>query len=246
MINIVGDTHTHTIACGHAMGTLTENAIYAKKHGLRFVAITEHSGNLPAAPIFWFFPNMLWHVPRVVEDVVVLRGAEVNIVNVNGEVDFPEDLMKSLDIIIASVHFSEVFEHGAYGVEDYTNMYCKVAENPLVDVIGHCGDPRFEYDFERIIQAFKKYDKIVEINAASPKSRKGGEEKDREIVRLCKRYGVKVTLASDAHAPQSVGMVQNCIKLLEEEDFPEELIVNANYERFRQEMFRRRGYLLPE
>lgn len=245
-MKIAGDTHTHTIACGHATGTLMENAICARRRGLRFVAITEHSGGLPGAPMIWWFNNLMWHVPAEVEGVTLLKGVEANIVNVDGKLDFPEDVMQRLELVVASVHFREVFEHGDYTADDYTEMYCRVAENPLVDIIGHCGDPRFEYDFERIVRAFKENDKIVEINNASPKSRKGGEEKDRRIIQLCKEMGVKITLASDAHAAQSVGVLDYSIRLAEEVDYPEELIVNADYERFRAEMQSRRGLVLPE
>ena len=240
-MQIVGDTHTHTVACGHATGTLTENAVYAAKKGHRFVAITEHSGDMPGAPIYWFFNNMLWHVPNIVEGIFLLRGIEANIVNIRGELDFPEEVMAKLDIVVASVHFSELFEHGDFSAEDYTNMYCKVALNPLIDIIGHCDDPRFECDEERIVRAFYENDKIVEINAASRKSRIGSEAKCKRILEHCKRIGTKVTLASDAHAAQGVGEVQSCIDLVHEIDFPEELIVNADYDRFCKEMNRRKG-----
>jgi len=243
-MKIVGDTHTHTVACGHATGTLTENAMYAAKKGHRFVAITEHSGDMPGAPIYWFFNNMLWHLPPMVEGIFLLKGIEANIVNIRGELDFPEEVMAKLDIVIASVHFSENFEHGDFTAEDYTNMYCRAALNPLIDIIGHCDDPRFEFDEERIVRAFRENDKIVEFNAASQKSRIGSEAKCRRILELCKRYGAKVTVASDAHAAQGVGEVQSCIDVLRELNFPEELVVNADYDRFCKEMHRRKGLQL--
>lgn len=246
MINIIGDTHTHTVACGHATGTLTENAMYARRKGLRFVAITEHSGGVPEAPKDWWFGNLLRHVTNEAEGVVLLRGVETNIVSVEGRIDFPEQLMRKLDLVIASVHFKEVFEHGYHTAEDFTNMYCRVAENPLVDIIGHCGDPNFEYDLERMVRAFKENDKIVEINNSSPKTRRGSLEKCRTIIGLCKEMGVKIVVSSDAHAAQSVGNFDLSMELVREVDYPEQLILNADYSRFRHEMLQRRGLELPE
>ena len=243
-MQIVGDTHTHTVVCGHASGTLTENAMYAARMGHRFIAITEHSGGLPGAPINWFFNNMVWHLPRLVEGIILLKGIEVNIVNIRGDLDFPEDVMKKMDIVVASVHFDEIFEHGNYSSSDYTDMYCKVAQNPLVDIIGHCDDPRFEVDEDKIIRAFCENDKIVEINAASQKSRVGSLEKCRRIVELCKHHGAKVTVASDSHSAQGVGNVQSCIDLLQELRFPQELVINADFDRFCKEMERRKGLQL--
>ncbi|MFR9255218.1 MAG: hypothetical protein ACLVJ6_06775, partial [Merdibacter sp.] len=54
----------------------------------------------------------------------------------------------------------------------------------------------------------------------------------REIARCCKKYGVRVVCSSDAHFFTQIARVDESIKLLRELDFPEELILNANYERF--------------
>jgi len=244
-MKIVGDTHTHTIACNHAMGTVTENAAYAKRQGHRFVGITEHCCTLPYAPPLWFFNNMLGNMPHEIDGVFILKGVEVNIVDVAGNLDMPENYLKKLDIVIASAHH-QAFEEGSWSVEDFTNMYCAVAANPLVDIIGHSGSVEFPHDHERVVRAYKQYDKIVEINSSSPNARPGGEKNCREIIRLCKQYGVKVVAASDAHSPQNVGNVGWSISELEAQDFPEELVVNADYARFRKEFFRRRGLVMPE
>ena len=244
-MKIVGDTHTHTIACNHAMGTITENIEYAKRLGHRFMASTEHCCTMPYSPPLWFFNNLLWSMYREIEGVVFIRGAEANIVDIHGKIDMPEDYLRRLDLIIASVHY-DAFDHGDWTYDDYTDMYCRVAENPYVDIIGHCGDPRFHYDYERAVQSFAEHDKIVEINGTSHLSRKGSEITCREILKYCKKYGVKLALGSDAHCPQRVGEVDVPLKMLEEVDYPEELVVNADYNRFRAELMRRRGIELPE
>lgn len=244
-MNIVGDTHTHTVACNHAMGTITENAQYAKRLGHRFVAITEHCCTLPYSPPLWYFSNILRNQPHDIDGVFVLKGAEVNIMNVCGQVDLPEKYLSKLDIIIASAHH-DAFENGNWSRGDFTNMYCAVAANPLVDIIGHCGSPAYTHDYERAVQAYKQHDKIVEINSSSPHARPGSEENCREIIRLCKKYGVKIVASSDAHSPQNVGAVAWSLAELSAQDFPEELVVNANYDRFRAEFHRRRGVMMPE
>ncbi len=40
------DVHTHTIASGHAYGTLTEMAREASVRGLKILGITQYAGNL--------------------------------------------------------------------------------------------------------------------------------------------------------------------------------------------------------
>lgn len=242
-MKIAGDTHTHTLACGHAMGTVTENLAWAARRGLRFMASTEHCEAITGCPPTWFFYNLM-RMPREIDGVVLIRGVETNIVGPGGEIDLPEDCLKRLDLVVASAHV-EQFPKGDWTSADFTAMYCALAENPLVDVIGHSGDPRFAHDCEAAVRAYRDHDKIVEINASSPVSRRGSEPVCRTLIGLCKQYGVKVTVASDAHCPQNVGAVDRALALLDEQDFPEELIINADYGRFRAELLRRKGIELP-
>ena len=41
------DVHTHTLASGHAYGTITEMARAAKDLGLKLLGITDHAHNMP-------------------------------------------------------------------------------------------------------------------------------------------------------------------------------------------------------
>lgn len=243
-MKIAGDTHTHTVACGHAMGTITENLAWAGRRGLRFMASTEHCEAITGSPPTWFFNNLM-RMPREIDGVVLIYGVETNIIDIDGTVDMSQDYLQRLDWVVASAHMEQIDREGRT-YEDYTNMYCALAENPFVDVIGHSGDPRFAHDCKRAVLAYRDHDKIVEINASSPISRKGSEPICREIALLCKEHGVKVVVSSDAHCPQHVGAVERGLALLEEIDFPEELVVNADYGRFCGELYRRRGLLLPE
>lgn len=244
-MKLAGDTHTHTVACGHAFGTITENAAYAARQGHRFVAITEHCCSMPSAPTLWFFNNMLHSLPSMIDGIFVLKGVEANITNISGLLDMPETYLKKLDLVIASAH-KQAFEFKSWTANDYTNMYCAVAANPLVDIIGHSGSVEFAHNYERVVQCYKQYDKIVEINSCTPRSRPSSVQNCREIIRLCKKHLVKVAVGSDAHTPQTVGMCDWAIAELTAQDFPEELVINANYDRFREEMLQRRGLYLPD
>ena len=56
----------------------------------------------------------------------------------------------------------------------------------------------------------------------------------RQIALLCKQYGVPVMVDSDAHYHASVGEVEPCLRMLEEIDFPPELVLNGDRERLRR------------
>ena len=42
-MKIIADTHTHTLMSTHAYSTIIENIAEAKKKGLKFIAITDHT-----------------------------------------------------------------------------------------------------------------------------------------------------------------------------------------------------------
>lgn len=227
-MNIIADTHTHTSACQHAYSTLIENVTYAKKIGLKAIANTEHGPTIPGAPHYWFHGNQKC-LPRYVEDVLVLRGCEANIIDFSGSLDITEADLVKLDWVIASFH-EQVITPGT--VEQHTNAYLTIARNPHVDVIGHCGDERFRFDYEAGVKAFKEQGKIVEINSHSFAIRPGSKENCRAIALLCKQYEVPIVISSDAHFCTEVGSFDNSIRMLREMEFPQELILNADWDRF--------------
>lgn len=229
-MKLIADTHTHTVACNHAYSTIMENCAEAARKGLSFLAVTEHAPALEGSPDEMFFRN-LRAIPNAVNGVILLKGAEVNVKNSRGEIDLREKVLRRLDWVIASMHVP-VFEPGSR--KDHTSAWLAVAENPHVDVIGHPGDERFAFDEQTVIRAFAKYGKIVEINAHSFNVRPGAEINCPRIARLCAEEGVRVVVDSDAHSPFMVGEQEAAVQMLEDIGFPEELIINGDYERFLQ------------
>lgn len=239
-MKIVADTHTHTLASGHAYSTVLENIRAAKEAGLSFLCVTEHCPTLKDAPSRSFFSN-LRSIPDRVEEVVVLKGAEVNITDYEGGLDLPEEIMERLDWVIASYH-NPVCPPGT--MKQHTQGWLKIAENPNVDVIGHCGDGRYLFDVERVVRRFKECDKIVEINAHSFLVRPGSAFNCRQIASCCARFEVPVVVSSDAHFCLDVGKVRDAVRMLEEIGFPERLVLNADYERFLELVRRKTGRTL--
>ena len=176
-----------------------------------------------------YFGNLPRVVPDLLDGVIVLKGAEANIMDYGGGLDLRDDRLEELDWVIASYH-TVCIEPGT--VADHTAGWLAVAENPLVDVIGHCGDGRFPFDMDAVFPAFAKYGKIVEINAHSFACRPGSRENCTEAARYCMRYGVPVVCSSDAHFFTEIGQTDAAERMLESIGFPEELILNNDYERF--------------
>lgn len=228
-MKIIADTHTHTLASGHAHSTVMENVSVAKTRGLEFVAITDHACAIPGAPSLLYFSSLPDTLPREHDGVRLLAGCEVNVLNEQGALDLPAHVLKKLDWVIASMH-TLVLE--PMDRERHTRAWMRVVQNPDVDVLGHTGDGRYTFDHERVIEACARHGKLVEINAHSFLVRPGSPENCRAIARCCARFGVSVVVSSDAHFAGAVGAVEKSVAMLEEIGFPEELVLNADPDRF--------------
>lgn len=71
---------------------------------------------------------------------------------------------------------------------------------------------------------------LIEINNSSlPESgsRAGSLETCKKVARLCREYGVSITIGSDAHSCFQIGKFEHAHKLLMEVEMPEELIMNT-------------------
>ena len=112
--------------------------------------------------------------------------------------------------------------------ENNTKAYLALCENPYVDVIGHCTTDMFPFDMERCVKKFREYGKLVEINESSINNKKGSRRNSYELLRLCKKYEVPVTVDSDCHFCQYAGQIPSASLILEEIDFPKDLIINLS------------------
>lgn len=227
------DVHTHTLASGHAYNTIWEMAAAAKEKGLSLLGITEHAPQMPGSCHEYYFSN-LKALPRKIGGLTVLFGAEVNILDYNGRVDLPQSLLQEMDVVIASLHLP-CLKPGTR--EQNTEAYLRVMENPYIHIIGHPDDGRYQIDYEALVQGAKEHGVLLELNDSSlnPNGfRKDVLPNDREMLRLCQRYGVSVILGSDAHVMTQIGCHERSRALLEELDFPEELVVNGSVEKFKK------------
>lgn len=222
------DVHTHSIVSGHAYSSLLENIDEASKKGIKILGTSEHGPTMPGAPHIFYFGN-LHSVPRYINGVTVLRGCEANIISYDGKLDIPFGIQKQLDYIIASLH-DVCLVPGS--VSENTEALLSVMENPLVDIIGHMGNPSFPVREEEVIKKARQMNKIIEINSSSPKSRKGSKETCLKVAELCKKHEVSVILSSDAHISFSIGNFTEAENILKTVEMPASLIINEDWKRF--------------
>ena len=223
-MKLIADLHTHTMVSHHAYSTLRENCILAAQKGLQLIATTDHAYGAPDSANNWHFGSM-WIVPRFIEGVYHLRGAEANIMQMDGTMDLVERDRRFVDILIASIHGYVVRPVDA---DAHTFAYETVLDDPYVDILGHPADTGFPFDEEKIVKKCAATGKMIEINDHAMRKSPATYEINRRLLRLCKKHDAMISVGSDAHVCYEVGMFDTVRKLLEEEDFPEELVFNAS------------------
>lgn len=221
----LADTHTHTLASGHAYNTIMEMAKGAKEAGLSFLGITEHSMKMPSTCQEFYFSN-LKTVDREIFGIELALGTELNIMDYEGNVDMQEWMMKEMDITIASFH-APCIEPGTR--EENTNALVRCCENSLINILGHPDDGRYPVDFEKVVSAANRTKTLLEVNNSSLTPggfRINTRENDIEMLKWCMKFETPVVIGSDAHFVTKVGNHQYAQKVMEEVGFPMELVLN--------------------
>ena len=225
------DVHIHTTASTHAYSTFGEVIAAAKSKGLELIGIADHAPSVPGSIHNFYFANFKV-IPRDAYGIKIAMGSELNIIDYSGSTDLPAQLLKKLDYAIASLH-RERIDSGS--VEENTAAIIGAMKNPHVVIIGHPDNPQFPADLEAVAQAAKDFGVLLEVNSHSylPTGHRAGSAENAKIMlAVCKKYGTKVIMGSDAHIDIDVGNHNLSQKVLAENNFPEELVVNSSVEKF--------------
>lgn len=226
-MRFVLDLHCHTVASGHASGTIEEILAEAKAKKLELVGIADHGPFMPNGCTLDYFKEIL-ALPKVINGMPWLKGVEANITNEAGEIDIPNDMLAELDFCIASIHSS------LYLPKDPTAAIIGAMQNPQVNIIGHLGDPRVPIEIPPIIAAAKQTNTLIEINNKSliPDTRRyGGKDVIKELLRMCSIQNIPVIAGSDAHEPKQTAGLGLSKSLIESSAIDESLVINTSVEK---------------
>jgi DNA polymerase (family 10) len=127
-------------------------------------------------------------------DFRVFTGTECDILK-DGSLDFADDLLSSLDYVVASVHSSFTLSEA-----DQTKRIIRALENPNVTMLGHVSGrlllSRHAYavDIPAVIDAAAATGTIIELNSNPYRL-----DLDWRWWRLAKEKGVRCAINPDAH-----------------------------------------------
>ncbi len=181
--------------------SIEEMAEMAIKLGLKYICITDHTkslamtGGLDEEKLLKQMAEIDKLNQRYKGKIKILKGAEVNILK-DGSLDIKDEVLAKLDFVGAAIH-----SHFNLPKSIQTERLIKAMQNPHVDCIFHPTGrvinrrPAYEIDIDAVIEAAKKYNKILEIDAYPDRL----DLKD-EHIKKCVEKGVKMVIDSDAHS----------------------------------------------
>ena len=202
--DIRGDLHCHTI---WSDGRDTTEAIVrtARRLGYEYVAITDHSQSARASRVLTLerLRQQKIDIRQVRErfpDITILHGTEVDILP-DGRLDFPDDVLADMDIVLASLHDSD-----GQPPARLMDRYLAAMRHPLVNLITHPANrvpgqsEGYDLDFDRLFEAAADTGTAVEIDGAP-----GHLDLDGHLARRAIAAGATVCVDSDGHFAERLG-----------------------------------------
>ncbi|MGA2531133.1 MAG: PHP domain-containing protein [Acidimicrobiales bacterium] len=197
-----GDCHSHS-DWSDGGSPILEMAQTAAGLGHDYLVLTDHSPRLTvarglSAERLRDQLEVVAAVNEILAPFRLLRGIEVDILE-DGSLDQDEDLLASLDVVVASVHSKLRME-----ASQMTRRMVRAVENPHCDILGHCTgrlitakarEPS-SFDAEAVFAACARTGTALEIN-----SRPERRDPPEALLRLAIELGCLVSIDTDAHAP---------------------------------------------
>ena len=206
MSDLKGDLHVHS-DWTDGQDSLESMISAAADRGYQYLALTDHSGGRGIAN--GLTADRLLHqmeALRSLEDrypIKVLYGSEVDI-RADGSLDYPDDFLEGLDVVVASVHSSL-----GQDAPTMTRRLIRAMEHPCVTVIGHptcrlLGSRQpVELDMEAVFQSARETGTALEINSSPERL----DLRDSHVLRA-QELGVPLVISTDAHTITRLDMMR--------------------------------------
>jgi len=197
--DLKGDLQFHT-TWSDGRQSLFEMALAAQARGLEYALVTDHSyglGITGGLTVEWLREQRAEIVEvnrRLGGTFRLLAGVEVE-VRADGSLDFPDEVLAELDLVVAAVHSGLRQDR-----ERVTARMLAAIRNPHVDIVAHptgrlIGEREgADLDMERIFRAAAETGTAMEVNAYPRRL-----DLCDVHVRRALELGVKLAISSDAH-----------------------------------------------
>jgi len=205
--DIKGDFHVHSNWSDGAE-TIEEIAERAREIGYRYIAITDHSKSTKIANGLTEERlsqqiKEIRELNKKLKGIKILAGSEVDI-KTDGTLDFPDSLLKELDVVVASIHIG--FKEDE---EIITNRVISAIRNPYVNIIGHptgrliSSREPYKLNIKKMFEVAAETETAIEINAFYDRL-----DLNDVHCRMAKDMGVKMAIGTDAHHTSQLTMME--------------------------------------
>jgi DNA polymerase (family 10) len=176
----------------------------AARGGFRYLGISDHSraaayANGLDADRLREQAKAIAIARRETTGCAIFHGVEVDILE-DGSLDLDDDVLASLDFVIASVHAKLAMTH-----EEMTARLVRAVSHPLVTILGHptgrllLGRRGYSFDLEAVARAAAANDTYLEINANAQRL----DLNDTMVARAASQ-GASFAIDPDAHAEHGI------------------------------------------
>lgn len=196
--DIKGDLHVHT-KYSDGSHDIEELVDEARKRGYKYIAITDHSKGLGVARGMSIEKLLeqnkkIEAVNKRLKNFFLLSGVEMDIRS-DGTMDYPDEVLKKLDIVIASIHSG--FRQSK---EQLTKRLVSAMKNPFVSIIAHptgrlIGErDAYDVDIDEVLKTAKDTGAAIEVNAYPLRL-----DLSDIYIRKAKGMGIPLAISTDAH-----------------------------------------------
>jgi len=207
MEDIRGDLHIHTSWSDGAMN-LHEIVGLAKERNYEYIGITDHSPTLSVAggPDTHEILDNIGQIRNISDDhsdITLFAGSEVEILK-NGELDYPDDVLEELDLVIAAVHSGF-----SMGEREMTTRITDALSTGHVNIMAHPTGRKigkrdaYAMDMERVMESALRNNVALEVNSMPIRL-------DLNMNHILEAVNKKVLLSinTDAHKPHHLEVMK--------------------------------------
>jgi len=217
--------------------TVMEMAISAREKGLKEIAITDHGFKKTRGLRMKNFESLCTDVELAREQLPILMGIEVNIIDCNGGVDMDTDLLGKFDIVLMGVHIKLFYSPTAFFTFLLPNLFYKLIrytpkwrirknteivkrclKSNKIDIWAH-PNRYFKLNVVEAARVCVEKGILIELNGKRISFRPIDFEKMAEL-------GAKFIINSDAHSPGHIGETDRVMEFLKNCDYTEDKIIN--------------------
>jgi DNA polymerase (family 10) len=201
------DLHDHSTWSDGDL-SIREMALAARERGISILAITDHSGGLgvTGGPTIEQLKDQRAEIEAVQREmgdsIFLLQGTEVEI-KADGSLDYPDQVLAELDIVVASLHVSLRQPRA-----QVTQRLIKAIRNPHVDIIGHPTGRLIpvregaDLDMEAVLSEAQASGVALEINSHPARL-----DLDEVYARRAAEMGIPLSINTDAHTASDLDLI---------------------------------------